>query len=87
MWLLWHIIITGGVATNMSTFGITSDSKFITDNVNCTGNELSIADCQRSSAIDCRDGAGLEAGVICGTTPGTCTIIMVFSYSFLFVNH
>ena len=60
----------------MSTFEIMSDLTFITDDINCTGNELSIADCQRSSAISCR-GMGQDAGVICGTTPGMMSVFLI----------
>ena len=67
-----YIYLTGGVATNMSTFGRTIGGHFVVDNVNCTGNESNIFDCQypTGSTPDCRVSNNEEAGVICGVTPG-----------------
>lgn len=57
----------------MSIFGMTIGGNFILDDVNCTGNESNIFDCQFpvGSAPNCRVFDSEEAGVICGVTPGT----------------
>ena len=53
----------------MSTFGTTAGGFYFLDDVNCTGNESNIFDCQHPPRTDCRVGKE-EAGVICGVTPG-----------------
>ena len=67
------IYFTGGVAVNKSTFGITIRGHFVLDDVNCTGNESNIFDCQypTGSTPDCKVSNREEAGVICGVTPGS----------------
>ena len=64
---LWYITShVGGVAVNMSTFGMTVGGHFVLDNVNCTGNESNIFDCSHPLSNDCRVSRKEEAGVICG---------------------
>ena len=58
----------GGLATHMATFG-GAMSNFFLDDVNCTGNESNIFDCQHPLSTDCKTGSE-EAGVICGVTQG-----------------
>ena len=73
------ISTAGGVAVNMSTFGMTVGGHFILDDVNCTGNESNIFDCSFPLNTDCRVSRGEEAGVICGGThksPLFCFFIM-----------
>ena len=60
----------GGVATHESNFGTTVDGHFVLDDVNCTGNESNVFDCQYPPSTKCDIGRE-EAGVICGVTPGT----------------
>ena len=60
--------VIGGVATRMSTFG-GARSNFFLDDVNCTGNESNIFDCQYPLSTNCITGLE-EAGVICRVTPG-----------------
>ena len=57
------------MATHLSKFGTIVDGHFVLDDVNCTGNESNIFDCQYPPSIDCAVGIE-EAGVICGATPG-----------------
>ena len=66
---------TGGVATNKSIFGRTIGGHFVLDDVNCTGNEYNIFDCQypASSRPNCQVVRNEEAGVICGITSGICS--------------
>jgi hypothetical protein len=60
------------VATTRSTFGRTVGGHFVLNNVNCTGNESNIFDCQYpvNGRIDCLVVRNQEAGVICGVTQG-----------------
>ena len=60
------------MATTKSTFGMTIGGHFVLDDVNCTGNESSIFNCQypRDSSPDCKVVNNEEAGVICGALPG-----------------
>ena len=53
----------------MSTFGTIVGGFYFLDDVNCTGNESNIFDCQYPPRTNCRVGKE-EAGVICGVTPG-----------------
>jgi hypothetical protein len=57
---------------NMSIFGRTVGGHFVLDDVNCTGNESNIFDCQypTGSTPNCKVTNDEEAGVICGVTPG-----------------
>ena len=52
----------------MSTFSA-SVGTFILDDVNCTGNESNIFDCQHPKSTHCRLGEE-EAGALCGVTAG-----------------
>ena len=67
------------MATNRSTFGITIGRRFVLNDVNCTGNESNIFDCQypTGSIPNCRVSSREEAGVICGVTPGPVGIAIV----------
>ena len=60
------------MATNKSllNFGVTTGGQFVLDDVNCTGNESTIFDCQHSSTSNCKVSNKEEAGAICGITPG-----------------
>ena len=51
-------------------FGMTIGLIFFLDDVNCTGNESSIFDCQYPPSTDCQVFRREEAGAICGVTPG-----------------
>ena len=62
-----HICI-GGVATHRSTFGRVN-SNYVLGDVNCTGNESNIFDCQHSQSVSCTGGLE-EAGVLCGVSKG-----------------
>ena len=68
--------LVGGVATIESTFGMTLGGHFVLSDVNCTGNESNIFDCQypMNSRINCRVVMREEAGVICGVTKGIYTL-------------
>ena len=68
-----HTHSIGGVATHRSIFGMTTGLVFFLDDVNCTGNESSIFDCQHPPSTDCQVFRREEAGVICGVTPGKVT--------------
>ena len=50
---------------------MTIGGHFVLDDVNCTGNESSIFDCQHSSMSDCQVSNKEEAGVLCGVSRGT----------------
>ena len=64
------------MATHFSKFGTIDDGHFVLDDVNCTGNESNIFDCQYPPSSKCIVGKE-EAGVICGVTPGNSS----FSYN------
>ena len=78
----------GGVATNMSIFGLTIGRHFILDDVNCTGNESNIFDCQylTGSIPNCRVSNREEAGVICGVTPGPVRLLSIIDTSKLLLH-
>ena len=60
------------MATTKSIFGRTIGGHFVLDDVNCTGTESDIFDCQypMNSRPNCRVSSDEEAGVICGVTQG-----------------
>jgi predicted nucleic-acid-binding Zn-ribbon protein len=62
----------GGVATRRSTFGTTLKGHFVLNDVNCTGNESNIFDCQHPTDvhINCQVARNEEAGAVCGVTSG-----------------
>ena len=62
----------GGVATRRSTFGTTINGHFVLDDVNCTGNESNIFECQHPTDIhaNCQVARKEEAGALCGVTSG-----------------
>ena len=62
----------GGVATRQSTFGMTIKGHFVLNDVNCTGNESNIFDCQHPTDvhIHCKVIRSDEAGVFCGVSSG-----------------
>ena len=74
---LLHLV--GGVATTKSIFGMTIGVHFVLDDVNCTGNESNIFDCQYpvSSRPNCMVARNEEAGVICGVSQGTFFLSMI----------
>ena len=66
------------MATKESTFGRTSEGHFVLNDVNCTGNESSIFDCQYPKNLSpdaCKVVRDEEAGVICGVSPGITVLI------------
>ena len=62
----------GGVATHMSTFGM-GIGTYILDDVNCTGNESNVFDCQYPKSTHCEVGRE-EAGVLCGIIAGKASL-------------
>ena len=67
---------SSGLFTKKSHFGPVP-TNFAMDNVNCTGDEMSIFDCAHDTADDCDSDEG--AGVICSNDPGTlhCNAFLV----------
>ena len=61
---------TGGIATHRSIFGSSANGFYALDDVNCTGNESTIFNCQYPPRTRCTVGRE-EAGVICGVDRGT----------------
>ena len=74
--LIISLCLVGGVATTGSTFGRTLGRTFgvhfVLNNVNCTGNESNIFDCQHPTDvhINCQVTRKEEAGALCGVTSG-----------------
>ena len=67
---------SSGLFTKKSHFGPVP-TNFAMDNVNCTGDEMSIFDCAHDTADDCDSDEG--AGVMCSNDPGTlyCNAFLV----------
>ena len=74
--LIISLCLVGGVATTGSTFGRTFGVHFALNDVNCTGNESNIFDCQYpvNERINCLIVRYQEAGVMCGVTRGSYMI-------------
>ena len=69
--------MTGGVATTKSIFGVSFGRNFVLDDVNCSGNESNIFECQYpgNSVHNCLVVNSEEAGVICGVTEGLVQLV------------
>ena len=75
----------GGVATRKSTFGMTIGGHFVLDDVNCTGNESNIFDCQypTNKTANCQVAWRDEAGVLCGVTPGKILLSLLIPINYI----
>ena len=77
------------MATNKSVFGSTVGVNFALDEVNCTGNESNIFDCQYPLRAECGGVSDQGAGVICGVTPGeyvTLTFRVILSATKIYIT-
>ena len=64
-----------GIATSKTLFRASGTLAFLLDDVQCTGNESSIAECHHTGWGNHNCGANEEAGVICANN-GTTTVLI-----------